>query len=100
MSWDLSPRVMEIKINRTSLNAFTKETINTMKRQSTEWEKIFPNDATNKRLISKINCLYSLISNKSKNLSQKSSFYGCFSLKEHDILSHFLESQLKDKFFR
>ena len=31
-----------------------KETINKMKRQPTEWEKIFANDATNKGLISKI----------------------------------------------
>ena len=31
-----------------------KETINKMKRQSTEWEKIFANYATNKGLISKI----------------------------------------------
>ena len=29
-----------------------KEAINKMKRQPTEWEKIFPNDATDKRLIS------------------------------------------------
>ena len=31
-----------------------KETINKMKRQPTEWEKIFANEATNKGLISKI----------------------------------------------
>ena len=31
-----------------------KETINKTKRQPTEWEKIFANDATNKGLISKI----------------------------------------------
>ena len=31
-----------------------KETINEMKRQPTEWEKIFANDATNKGLVSKI----------------------------------------------
>ena len=31
-----------------------KETINKMKRQPTEWEKIFAKDATNKGLISKI----------------------------------------------
>ena len=31
-----------------------KETINKTKRQPTEWEKIFANDATIKRLISKI----------------------------------------------
>ena len=32
-----------------------KETINKIKRQPTEWEKIFENDATDKGLISKIN---------------------------------------------
>ena len=32
----------------------TKETINKMKRQPTEWEKIFSNDVTNKGLVSKI----------------------------------------------
>ena len=31
-----------------------KETINKMKRERTEWEKIFANDATDKGLISKI----------------------------------------------
>ena len=31
-----------------------KETINKMKRQPTQWEKIFANDATDKGLISKI----------------------------------------------
>ena len=31
-----------------------KETINKMKRQSSEWEKIFANEATDKGLISKI----------------------------------------------
>ena len=40
----------------------TKETINSTKRQPTEWEKIFANDATNKGLISKYtNSLYSSI---------------------------------------
>ena len=33
---------------------FTKETINKMKRQSTDWEKIFGNDVTDKGLVSKI----------------------------------------------
>ena len=32
----------------------TKETINKMKRQLTEWENMFANDATNNGLISKI----------------------------------------------
>ena len=31
-----------------------KETINKMKRQTEEWEKIFANDVTNKGLVSKI----------------------------------------------
>ena len=35
------------------------ETINKMKRQPTEWEKIFANDVTDKGLISKIYSLYS-----------------------------------------
>ena len=32
----------------------TKETISKLKRQSSEWEKIIANEATNKELISKI----------------------------------------------
>ena len=32
----------------------TKETINQMKRQPSEWEKIFANETTDKGLISKI----------------------------------------------
>ena len=31
-----------------------KDTINKMKRQPTDWEKIFANEVTNKRLVSKI----------------------------------------------
>ena len=59
---DLSPTVMEVKTkinpkwDLVKLKSFcaAKETINTTKRQSTEWEKIFANDATDKTLISKI----------------------------------------------
>ena len=54
-------REMEIKtkINKwvlMKLKSFctTKETINKMKRQPLEWEKIFANEATDKGLISKI----------------------------------------------
>ena len=59
--FDPSPRVMEIKtkINKwdlIKLKTFCteKETINKMKRQPSEWEKIFTNEATDKGLISKI----------------------------------------------
>ena len=58
-----SPEAIEIlikaKINKLDLIKLTssctaKETINKMKRQPTEWEKIFANNATNRGLISKI----------------------------------------------
>ena len=52
---------MEIKTkinkwNVLKLKSFctAKETINKMKRQSTDWEKIFANDVMNKGLVSKI----------------------------------------------
>ena len=58
---DLSPRVMETKskINTwdlIKLKSFctAKETTDKMKRQPSEWEKIFANEATDKGLISKI----------------------------------------------
>ena len=58
---DPFPRVLEIKtkINKWDLIKLkifctTKETINKTKRQPTDWDKIFANDATNKGLISKI----------------------------------------------
>ena len=59
--FDPPPRVMKIKtkINKWDLiksKSFctAKETINKMKRQPSEWEKIFANEATDKGLISKI----------------------------------------------
>ena len=58
---DLSPKVKEIKakINKWDQNKLksfctTKESTEKMKRQPTEWEKIFANDMTDKGLISKI----------------------------------------------
>ena len=55
------PQTIEIKakINKWDLIKHIsfctgKETINKMKRQPTEWKKIFSNDVTNKGLISKI----------------------------------------------
>ena len=59
--FDPPPRVVKIKtkINKRDpikLESFctAKETINKMKRQPLEWEKIFANEATDKGLISKI----------------------------------------------
>ena len=58
---DPPPRVMKIKTKTNKwdlmkLKSFctAKETINKMKRQHLEWEKIFANEATDKGLISKI----------------------------------------------
>ena len=58
---DPPPREMEIKtkINKWDLMklksfCIVKETINKTKRHSSEWEKIFANEATDKGLISKI----------------------------------------------
>ena len=59
--FDAPPREMEIKtkINKWDLMKLknfctAKETINKTKRQPSEWEKVFANEATDKRLISKI----------------------------------------------
>ena len=59
--FDPPPRIMKIKpkINTWDLIkpksiCTAKETINKMKRQPSEWEKIFANEATDKGLISKI----------------------------------------------
>ena len=59
--FDSPPRVMEIKTKISKwdlmkLQSFctAKETINKMKRQLSEWEKIFANKSTDKGLISKI----------------------------------------------
>ena len=57
---DLSSQAREIKATEqlvhTTLKSFctVKESINKMKKQPTEWEKICANDITNKRLISNI----------------------------------------------
>ena len=59
--YDPPPRILEIKtkINKwdlIKLKSFctTKETISKVKRQSSEWEEIIANEATDKQLISKI----------------------------------------------
>ena len=59
---DTSPKSRETKENMTlwdfiKIKSFctAKEILNKTKRQPTEWEKIFANDTTDKRLVSKIN---------------------------------------------
>ena len=71
---DPALREMEIKtkINKwdlMKLKSFctTKETINKDKRQHSEWEKIFANEATDKGLISKIYKQLMQINNKKTN---------------------------------
>ena len=63
ISFDPPLQIMKIKIKAKinnwdliKLKSFytEKETINKMKRQLSEWKKIFTNEATNKGLISKI----------------------------------------------
>ena len=70
-----SPEAIEIlikaKINKLDLIKLTssctaKETINKMKRQPTEWEKIFANNATNRGLISKICKQFIQLNNNNK----------------------------------
>ena len=58
---DLPPKAekIKVKINKWELiklksSYIAKETINKMKRQPMEWEKIFANDGTDKGLVSKI----------------------------------------------
>jgi len=60
--YDPPPRILEIKakINKwdlIKLKSFctTKETISKVKKQPSEWEKIIANEATDEKLISKIN---------------------------------------------
>ena len=69
-----SPKAIEIKakINKWNLIKLAsfcsiKETINKMKRQPMEWEKIFAHDAIDKGLISKIYKQLTQLNNKKTN---------------------------------
>ena len=69
-----SPKAIEIKakINKWDLIILisfctAKEAINKMKRQPTEWEKIFANNATNRGLISKVYKQLTWLNNKKTN---------------------------------
>ena len=52
--YDPPPRVMEIKTKINKWDLIKLKNLHSKGKQPTEWEKIFPNDATNKGLISKI----------------------------------------------
>ena len=53
---DISPKAKKNKSENEiwGLHQDQKETVNKTKRQPTEWEKIFANDSTDRRLISRI----------------------------------------------
>ena len=72
--FDPPPREMELKTkikkwDLMKLKSFctAKETINKMKRQPLEWEKIFANEATDKGLIFKIYKQFMKLNSKKKN---------------------------------
>ena len=74
----LSPKVKEAKTktNKWDLIKFksfctARETLNKMKRQPTEWEKVFANESTDKGLISKIYKHLLLLNTKKTNNSIK-----------------------------
>ena len=75
---DPSPRVIEIKTKMNKyglikLKSFckAKETINKMKREPTEWEKKFVNNATNNGLIPKIYKQTTQLKSKIKHTNPK-----------------------------
>ena len=92
--YDPSPRIMEIKtkINKWDLIKFksfctAKETTGKVNRQPSEWEKIIPNETTDKGLISKIyKQLIQLNTRKTNNPMKKW---------EKDINSHFSKEDIQ-----
>ena len=51
---EIKPKINKWDLRKLKSFCTAKETINKMKRQPTDWEKIFANDVTNKGLVSKI----------------------------------------------
>ena len=76
--YDPPPRVMEIKAKISKLDLIklkscctAKETINKVKRQPSEWEKIITNETTDKGLISKIYKQLIQLNNRKENNPNK-----------------------------
>ena len=72
-SWGMTPKAqaIQVKISKwdcIKLKSFrtTKETINKMKRQSTDWEKTFSNHVSDKKYLKSIKNSYSSIARKQK----------------------------------
>ena len=51
---EIKPKINKWDLLKLKSFCTAKETINKMKRQPTDWEKIFANDVTDKGLVSKI----------------------------------------------
>ena len=62
-----------MKMGLIKLTSFctAKETINKMKRQPTEWEKMFANDASEKGFLSKIQKQHKQMNNKKQTTLSK-----------------------------
>ena len=51
---EIKPKINKWDLRKLKSFCITKETIKKMKRQPTDWEKIFANDVTDEGLVSKI----------------------------------------------
>ena len=101
------PREMEIKtkINRWDLmkvKSFctAKETISKMKRQPSEWEKIFANEAKDKRLISKIYKQLNIKKTKKKIQKWAEDLNGHFSKEDIQIANKHMKGCSTSLIFR